>query len=71
MAADIDDRIQKQTQGKKSLRDAFQYLLQRNQVSATPFKTDELARMISDATGADVREIFDRWMSPNPIPKQP
>jgi predicted metalloprotease with PDZ domain len=71
MAAEIDDRIRKQTQGKKSLRDAFQYLLQRNQASPAPFRTDELARIITDATGADVHDIFDRWMSPMPVPKQP
>jgi predicted metalloprotease with PDZ domain len=71
MAVEIDDRIWKQSQGKKSLRDAFRYLLRRNQASAAPFKTDELARIISDATGADVHDIFDRWMSPNPLRKQP
>jgi predicted metalloprotease with PDZ domain len=70
MAAEIDDRIRKQTKGEKSLRNALLYLLQRNQASPEPFNTDELLKMLSDSSGVDLHDIFDRWMSPNPIPEQ-
>jgi predicted metalloprotease with PDZ domain len=69
MAAEIDDRIRKRTHGKKSLRDALLYLLQRNQALPEPFKTDELPGMLSESTGVDVHDIFDRWMLPNPVPQ--
>jgi predicted metalloprotease with PDZ domain len=66
MAAEIDDRIRDQSRGRKSLRDALRYLLQRGQSSPGPFKTEELARIFREGTGVDVQDIFDRWMSGNP-----
>lgn len=63
MAAEIDDRIQSSTKGQKSLRDVFRYLIDRNMRSPRAFKTDELAGMCRDATGVDVHDIFERWMT--------
>lgn len=63
MAAEIDDRIQSSTKGQKGLRDVFRYLVDRNLRSPHAFRVDELAGMCRDATGVDVHDIFDRWMT--------
>ena len=68
MAAEMDARIRKQTGGKKSLRDALQYLLQRSAASPRAFETEELLRTFADGTGIDVHDIFERWTKPKPIP---
>ena len=66
MAAEIDDRIQQQSQGRKSLRDGLRLLLQRCQTSGQPFKIEDLPKIFAEAGGVDVRDIFDRWMSTTP-----
>ena len=58
MAAGMDDRIREETNGTKSLRDALRALLRTPQ----PFEPADLPRIFRDATGVDVREIFDRGM---------
>ncbi len=66
MAAEIDDRIQQQSHGKKSLRDGLRLLLQRCQTSGQPFKIEDLPGIFAEAGGVDVHDIFDRWMSATP-----
>lgn len=66
MAAEIDDRIQLQSHGRKSLRDGLRLLLQRCQTSGQPFKIEDLPGIFAEAGGVDVRDIFDRWMSATP-----
>ena len=62
MAAEIDDRIQAQTQGKKSLRDGFRALLVWNDQNRRAFQVDEMTKIISDSTGVDIHDIVARWM---------
>jgi predicted metalloprotease with PDZ domain len=66
MAAEIDDYIRKQTGGRKSLRDGLRYLVERTSKSQRPFETNDLPALIQAATGVDVKNVFDRWMKPNP-----
>ncbi len=54
MAAEMDDRIRQQTQGKKDLRDALRALIAHTQKEQRPFKVEELAPVFQQATGVNV-----------------
>ena len=62
MAAEMDDRIQARTQGKKSLRDGFRALLTWSAQNQRAFQVDEMTKVISDSTGVDIRDIVTHWM---------
>jgi len=64
MAAEMDDFIRAQTQGKKSLRDALRYLLDWSERNHRAFRTEELPAIFRDATGVETKPILDRWMQP-------
>lgn len=70
MAAEMDDQIRRQSQGKKELRDGLRSLITRTQKEQRPFKTEELPALFQQATGVDVSEILQRWMQPSPLPEQ-
>jgi predicted metalloprotease with PDZ domain len=62
MAAEMDDRIQVQTGGKKSLRDGFRALLAWSGKNQRALQVEEMTRIISESTGVDVHDIVARWM---------
>jgi predicted metalloprotease with PDZ domain len=62
MAAEMDDRIQTQTGGKKSLRDGFRALLAWSAINQHALQVDEMTRIISESTGVDVHDIVAHWM---------
>jgi predicted metalloprotease with PDZ domain len=62
MAAEMDDRIQAQTGGKKSLRDAFRALLTWSATNQRAIKVEEMTQIISQSTDVDVRDIVAHWM---------
>jgi predicted metalloprotease with PDZ domain len=64
MASEMDDRIRRQSQGKKDLRDALRALLLRTQQEQRPFKIEELAPMFQQATGVDLGDILQHWLQP-------
>lgn len=64
MAAEMDDRIRLQTQGKQSLRDALRAIVLRTQQEQRPFKIDELPPIFKQATGVDVNDILQDWLQP-------
>jgi predicted metalloprotease with PDZ domain len=64
MAAEMDDFIRSQTQGKQSLRDALRWLLRWSAENRKPFQTADLPRYFQTATGVPVSDILDRWMKP-------
>jgi predicted metalloprotease with PDZ domain len=64
MAAEMDDFIRTQTQGKKSLREALRYLLEWSGRSHRAFHTEELPAIFRDGTGVDTKNILDRWLQP-------
>ncbi len=64
MAAEMDDRIRARTDGKKSLRDALRWLLRWSAENRKPFQVEDLPRYFATATGVDVGDILERWMSP-------
>jgi predicted metalloprotease with PDZ domain len=61
MAAEMDDRIQAQSCGKKSLRDALRWLLGWSAEHRMPFATEDLAGDFAAATGVPVADILDHW----------
>jgi predicted metalloprotease with PDZ domain len=64
MAAEMDDRIRAQTDGKKSLRDALRYLMDWSEWNHRAFRIEELPAIFHETTGVDTSEILDRWMQP-------
>lgn len=62
MAAEMDDRIQAQTGGKKSLRDGLRALLVWSVQNQRALQVEEMMRIISESTGVDVHDILARWM---------
>ncbi len=66
MAAALDDRIQAESKGAKSLRDALRFLVAWSARERRPFSIAELADLIRQGTGVDTRELIDRWLEPLP-----
>lgn len=64
MAAAIDERIQVETRGARSLRDALRFLVSWSARERRGFTIDELARLIEQATGVDTRAIIEKWLQP-------
>jgi predicted metalloprotease with PDZ domain len=64
MAAEMDDRIRSQSEGKKSLRDALRWLLRWSAQNRKPFEVEDLPRYFATATGVDVSDILQRWIEP-------
>jgi predicted metalloprotease with PDZ domain len=66
MAAAIDDHIQRQTSGAKSLRDALRYLVAWTAREQRAFTIEELPVLIQTATGVDTRAVIQEWLQPLP-----
>ena len=64
MAAAMDDRIQQESKGTKSLRDAFRYLVAWSARERRAFTMEELPQLIQGATGVSVSTIFQQWLRP-------
>jgi predicted metalloprotease with PDZ domain len=64
MAAEMDEYIQKETGGTKSLRDALRFLVARTERLQQPFEVAEFPDLVRQATGVDVRSIVERWLQP-------
>ncbi len=64
MAAEMDDRIRKETRGEKSLRDALRYLVAWTARSHRAFRIDELPVRFREATGVETRDILEKWLAP-------
>jgi predicted metalloprotease with PDZ domain len=62
MAAEMDDRIQAQTEGRESLRDAFHALLVWSAKNQRALQVEEMTSIISESTGVDVHDIVAHWM---------
>jgi predicted metalloprotease with PDZ domain len=62
MAAEMDDRIQAQTKGGKSLRGAFRALVAWSAKNQRALQVEEMSTIISDSTGVDVHDIVAHWM---------
>jgi predicted metalloprotease with PDZ domain len=64
MAAEMDDRIREKTQGRKSLRDAFRWLLAWSAEHGTALHTEQFPEYIASATDVTVADIYERWRQP-------
>jgi predicted metalloprotease with PDZ domain len=64
MAAAIDDRIQAETKGARSLRDALRYLVAWTARERRAFSIDELGRLIQDGSGVNVQDVITEWLRP-------
>ena len=62
MAAEMDDRVRAQTEGKKSLRDALRHLIDWSEQNQRAFRTEELPAIFREATAVNTADILDRWM---------
>jgi predicted metalloprotease with PDZ domain len=66
MAAAIDERIQAESKGTKSLRDALRFLVAWSARERRGFRVDELADLIQQATNVDTRAVIEEWLRPLP-----
>lgn len=66
MAADMDDRIRRQTAGTRSLRDALRFLVVWTSRERRAFRLDELSGLIEQATGVRTQAVIDEWLRPLP-----
>ena len=64
MAAAIDERIQSETNGARSLRDAFRFLVAWSARERRAFTIAELPDLIQQATGVQTRAVIDEWLRP-------
>ena len=64
MAAAIDDRIQRETRGARSLRDALRFLVAWTEREKRAFTLDELPGLLREATGVDVSAVVAEWLKP-------
>ena len=62
MAAEMDERIQAQTGGKKNLRDAFRALLAWSDKNQRALQVEEMTGIVSESTGVNVQDIVAHWM---------
>jgi len=66
MAAAIDDRIQRESNGAKSLRDALRWLVDWTARERRAFTVEELPGLLRTATGVDVSAVVAEWLRPLP-----
>ena len=66
MAAAVDDRIQAESRGAKSLRDALQHMVAWTAREHRAISNDDLPRLIREATGVDVSGVIEEWLRPLP-----
>ncbi|MEZ5289629.1 MAG: hypothetical protein R2745_00960 [Vicinamibacterales bacterium] len=64
MAAAIDDAIQRDTRGAKSLQDALRHLVAWTAREHRAFEVDELPALIREATGVEVGGVVREWLRP-------
>jgi predicted metalloprotease with PDZ domain len=64
MAAAIDDRIQAETKGARSLRDALRFIVEWSARERRAFTLDELPGLIEQATSVQTRAVIDTWLRP-------
>jgi predicted metalloprotease with PDZ domain len=62
MAAAIDERIQSESKGTKSLRDALRFMVAWAARERRGFTNDELAPLIQQATGIDTSSVIAQWL---------
>ena len=63
MAYDLDEYIQKQTNGKKSFKDAILGLLSWSNENQRAFKYNEIESIMSQATGVDLSPVWNKWQN--------
>ena len=62
MAAEMDERIRRGSEGKKRLRDALRYLVAWSARNGRPFRMDDLPVIFAEGTGVDTKDILQRWL---------
>jgi predicted metalloprotease with PDZ domain len=64
MAKEMNEHIQQQTGGKKSIKDVYKYLYQWSQKNKRPFIVEEFPGLLKAATGVDLLAIYTKWQAP-------
>jgi predicted metalloprotease with PDZ domain len=63
MAFEMDEKVRRNSNGTKRLRDAFRGLLAWAAASKRPFAIQELPGIFRDATGVETGDIMERWLA--------
>jgi len=61
MACEMDTYLRQRTGGRKSFRDVLRYLYAWSQREQRPFTMDEFPGLLKQATGEDLRAIYEQW----------
>ena len=64
LAHDLDILIQKETEGKKSFKDAILGLLKWTENNKRAFEYNEIELIMSKSTGVDLSDVWDNWQKP-------
>ena len=64
LAYDLDEFIQKETNGQKSFKNAILGLLKWTEANKRAFEYDEIESIMSEATGVDLHHIWEKWQKP-------
>lgn len=64
LAHDIDILIQKETESKKSFKDAIIGLLKWTENNNRAFEYNEIESIMSESTGVDLSDVWDKWQKP-------
>ncbi len=60
LAAELDERIRKETDGRTRLRDFFRHLVAWSAREKRGFRVDELPGLLREATGVEARDVWER-----------
>ncbi|MEN2281319.1 hypothetical protein AAGF08_04210 [Algoriphagus sp. SE2] len=64
LAHDLDVVIQEKTSGEKSFKDAILGLLNWTKENGRAFEYDQIESIMSEATGVDLKDVWDEWQKP-------
>lgn len=64
MAAEINDYLLGHTGGRVSMRTVYRNLYEWAERNRRPFTMDEFPKLLKEATGLDVSEIYRKWQGP-------
>jgi len=64
MAYEMDELINKVTQGTKTLQDAIQAIVLWTKTNQIPWKIDQIPEIFGNATGVDITSVLDKWLQP-------
>ncbi|MEZ5306223.1 MAG: hypothetical protein R2684_03660 [Pyrinomonadaceae bacterium] len=64
MAAEMDEYLKRETDGKKSMNDVLRFLYRWSAKNKRAFTMEEFPGLLNEAAGKDLRVIYKKWLTP-------